>query len=381
MLTIIARIVFWICLGIFLYILIGHGLLLVLLKAFFSRPVKRKPITPDVCFIIPAYNEEKDIEGKLENTLSLNYPKARLKIVVVSDGSTDKTTEIVRRISKKDKRIILLQQPQRQGRAVAINAARKRYRAEVYAISDANVMLDKHALRELVANFADPQVGAVTARFIALQSKGNPTEKGIGGYWNYEQWLRYLESQIGSVSFISGSFNAVGGNLLTPVPADITHDHYVPAALTEKGFRSVYEPRAVVYEYPADTLLEEAKVRTRNFLMGMNFLRELPRILNIWRHPWFFLNLLFRKILRWFSPLFLILSLVSAVLLIPEPAPLTLLGLTGIGATLTALMLVFKSPPGWLSTAGFFGLAQIGLLWGIIQFIFGKRIVVWEPPR
>ena len=381
MLTIIARIVFWICLGIFLYILIGHGLLLVLLKAFFSRPVKRKPITPDVCFIIPAYNEEKDIEGKLENTLSLNYPKARLKIVVVSDGSTDKTTEIVRRISKKDKRIILLQQPQRQGRAVAINAARKRYRAEVYAISDANVMLDKHALRELVVNFADPQVGAVTARFIALQSKGNPTEKGIGGYWNYEQWLRYLESQIGSVSFISGSFNAVGGNLLTPVPADITHDHYVPAALTEKGFRSVYEPRAVVYEYPADTLLEEAKVRTRNFLMGMNFLRELPRILNIWRHPWFFLNLLFRKILRWFSPLFLILSLVSAVLLIPEPAPLTLLGLTGIGATMTALMLVFKSPPGWLSTAGFFGLAQIGLLWGIIQFIFGKRIVVWEPPR
>ncbi len=381
MLTIIARIVFWVCLGVFLYILFGHGLLLVLLKAFFSRPVKRKPITPDVCFIIPAYNEEKIIRAKLENTLALDYPRDRLKIVVVSDESTDQTDEIVKQASKKEGRIILIRQRPRQGRTVAINAARKRYRAEVYAISDANVMLDKHALRELVANLADPQVGAVTARFIGLEGKGNPTEKGIGGYWNYEQWQRELESQIGSVSFISGSFNAVRGNLLTPVPADITHDHYVPAALTGKGFRSVYEPRAVVYEYPADTPLEEAKIRTRNFLMGMNFLRELPRILNIWRHPWFFLNLLFRKILRWFCPLFLILSLVSAVLLIPEPAPLALLGLTGIGAIMTVLMVTLKSPPRWLSTAGFFGLSQIGLLWGIIQFVFGKRIVVWEPPR
>ncbi len=381
MLTIIARIVFWVCLGVFLYILFGHGLLLVLLKAFFSRPVKRKPITPDVCFIIPAYNEERNIGAKLENTLALDYPKDKLKIVVVSDESTDQTDEIVKQASKKEGRIILLRQRSRQGRTIAINTAAERYKAKVYAISDANVMLDKHALRELAANFADPQVGAVTARFIALQSKGNPTEKGIGGYWNYEQWLRYLESQIGSVSFISGSFNAVAGNLLTPVPADITHDHYVPADLTEKGFRSVYEPRAVVYEYPADTPLEETKIRARNFLMGMNFLRELPRILNIWRHPWFFLNLLFRKILRWFCPLFLIISLIAAVFLIPEPAPLTLLGLTGIGATMTALMLVFKSPPGWLSTAGFFGLAQIGLFWGIIQFVFGKRITHWEPPR
>lgn len=381
MLTIIARIVFWVCLGVFLYILFGHGLLLVLLKAFFSRPVKRKAITPDVCFIIPAYNEEKVIRAKLENTLSLDYPQDRLKIVVVSDGCADRTEKIVKRMSKEDSRIILIRQRPRQGRAVAINAAAERYRAEVYAISDANAMLDKHALRELAANFADPQVGAVTARFIALQGKGNPTEKGIGGYWNYEQWQRYLESQIGSVSFISGSFNAVRGNLLTPVPADITHDHYVPAALTEKGFRSVYEPRAVVYEYPADTPLEEAKIRARNFLMGMNFLRELPRILNIWQHPCFFLNLLFRKILRWFCPLFLIMSLIAAVFLIPEPAPLALLGLTGIGAIMTVLTLAFKSPPGWLSTAGFFGLSQIGLFWGIIQFVFGKRITHWEPPR
>lgn len=381
MLTIIARIIFWASLGIFLYILIGHGILLAVLRIFFSKPVQRKAITPDVCFIIPAYNEEKVIRAKLENTLALDYPKDRLKIVVVSDGCADRTDEIVKRMSKEDSRIILIRQHSRQGRAVAINAARKRYRAEVYAISDANVMLDKHALRELTANFADPQVGAVTARFIGLQGKGNPTEKGIDGYWSYEQWQRELESQIGSVSFISGSFNAVGGNLLTPVPADITHDHYVPAALTGKGFRSVYESRAVVYEYPADTPLEEVKIRTRNFLMGMNFLRELPRILNIWRHPWFFLNLLFRKILRWFCPLFLLISLIAAVFLIPEPAPLALLGLTGIGAIMTTLMVTFKSPPRWLSTAGFFGLSQIGLLWGIIQFVFGKRIVVWEPPR
>lgn len=381
MLTIIARIVFWVCLGVFLYILFGHGLLLVLLKAFFSRPVKRKPITPDVCFIIPAYNEEKVIRAKLENTLALDYPQDRLKIVVVSDGCVDRTEKIVKRMSKEDSRIILIRQRSRQGRTIAINTAAERYKAKVYAISDADVTLDSQALRQLVVSFADPEVGAAVSRFIKLKTNLNPTEGGLSSYWNYEHWIHLSEGDIGSLPFLAGSLSVVKADLLPQVPANVTHDHYLPAYIAQKGFRSVYEPRAVVYEYPADTPLEEAKIRARNFLMGMNFLRELPRILNIWQHPCFFLNLLFRKILRWFCPLFLIMSLIAAVFLIPEPAPLALLGLTGIGAIMTVLTLAFKSPPGWLSTAGFFGLSQIGLFWGIIQFVFGKRITHWEPPR
>lgn len=381
MLTIIARVVFWVCIWLSIYILIGHGVLLIILKGFFAKPVNRKPITPSVCFIIPAYNEEKDIKAKLKNTLALNYPKDKLRIVVVSDASADETDTIVRKMCRVDSRIVLIRQQKRQGRAVAINTAAERYKAEVYTMSDANVMLDKNALKELVANFADPKVGAATARFVGLEGKGNPTERGIEGYWNYEQRLRWLESSLGSVSFVAGSFNAVRGDLLAVVPADITHDHYVPANLVQRGFRSVYEPRAVVFEYPADTSWEETRIRGRNFLMGVNFMRELPRILNIRQHPWFFLNLLFRKILRWFFPVFLTLSLTAALFLMPEPAPLILFGLTALGCIMTALMLAFKNPPRWLSMVGFFVLSQTGLLWGIIQFIFGKRIVTWEPPR
>jgi len=381
MLSDAARVVFWICLWVMAYVLFGHGVLLLILRVFFTKSVKRKPITPSVCFIIPAYNEEADIKTKLENTLRLAYPKEKLRIVVVSDASTDRTDAITRRMARLDGRISLVRQNARRGRAVAINTAAARYKAEVYAISDANVILDENALKELLANFADPRVGAATARFVGLEGKGNPTERGIGKYWDYEQRLRWLESQTGSVPFVSGSFNAVRGELLAPVPADVTHDHYVPADLVQKGFRSVYEPRALAFELPADSPWKEAEIRGRNFLMGVNFMRELPRILSIRRHPWFFLNLVFRKILRWFFPVFLALALISTVFLIPEPVPTLFLGLAALGCIMTALMVGLKNPPPWLSTIGFFGLSQIGLMWGIIRFILGKRIVTWEPPR
>ncbi|MBN2380118.1 glycosyltransferase [candidate division WOR-3 bacterium] len=376
-----ARIVFWCSIGLMLYILFGHGVLLTILRVFFTKPINRKPITPSVCFIIPAYNEEKCISDKLENTLELDYPENKLMIVVVSDASTDDTDRIVKALADKNRRIVLLRMAVRGGRTNGIEEAMRRYKADAYAVSDANVMLDKKALREAVTNFADPHVGAVTVRFIGLGGKGNPTEKGIGGYWGYEQKFRWMESQICSLSFISGSFNVVRAGLLDRAPANVTHDHFIPANLVQKGYRSVYEPKSIVYEYPAETSWEEAMIRGRNFLMGVNFMSVLPGTLKVREHPWFFFNLLIRKILRWFFPVFMLLSLVGATFLIQEIIPSLYLILVGIGLSLTGLMVILKNPPRLLSTIGFFFLSQIGLMWGIIQFIFGKRIIYWEPPR
>ncbi len=381
MIETIARLILWSSIILFTYIIFGHGLILILITVFFKKPIKKEPVTPDICFVIPSYNEEKVIVEKLENTLKLDYPEDKIKIVVISDSSTDSTDAIVKKFTRKYSNVNLLRQVPRQGRTAAINLAARHYKAEIFVYSDANVILACDALKQIAANFADPTVGAVTGQLVVLQGISNPLKKGIKSYWSYEQKMRLFESSVWSLCFISGSLNAVRGSLVVQMPEDVTDDHYTPSYLVQKGFRSVMEPRALAFESPAPRVMQETEIRARNFLMGVNFLRELPRILNIWKHPWFFLNLLFRKILRWFSPLFLILALVAAMLLIPEPACLVFLVTTGLLTVATLVMLAFKSPPGWLSTVGFFLLSQVGLVWGIASYILGKRIRYWNPPR
>lgn len=375
------EIVFWCSLGLYFYIIAGHGLLLAFLNLFLAKPVKRQPITPHVCFIIPAYNEEKDIDRKIRNTLNLDYPGDMLEVIVVSDASSDRTDEIVEKFSMIDGRVHLLRQPHRMGRTAAINDAVRKFERGLYAISDANVILNRQALRKLVMNFADPDVGAATARFIGLREGINPAERGVARYWDYEQWMRTQESSIYTISFLAGSFNIIRGELLPQVPLDVTHDHFMPAFLCRKGARTVYDPHSLVYEYAAKSPWKEAEIRSRNFLMGVNFLRELPGILTIPKHPWFFLNLLFRKILRWLSPLFLLTALVSSLFIIDNPCAIGFMALFGIGLLTMLLTVALRKPPGVISTLGFFMLSLLGLFWGILLYIFGKRIVTWEPPR
>lgn len=381
MITDIARIVFWCCAAIFLYIVIGHGLLVALLRFLIGKPVKKEPLTPNIVFIIPAYNEAENIMQKLENTLSLDYPEDKLTIVVVSDASTDRTNETVEGLIKKHKRIHPITQSYRQGRTAAINAAVKNFKADFYALSDADILLGSQAIKEIVKNFADPTVGVAVARFVKLDAHRNPTFEGIKSYWDYEQWIHLAEMEIISIPFMGGNLSVVRAGLMPQVPPDVTHDHYVPAWIAAKGFKSVYDPEAITYEYAARTAREETLIRARNFLMGTNFLRELPKIGVLKKRPWFFINLFLRKVLRWFSPLFLILALVAAMLLIPEPAGFVFLVTTGLLTVATLVMLAFKSPPGWLSTVGFFLLSQVGLVWGIASYILGKRIRYWNPPR
>lgn len=381
MITNIARIVFWCSTAIFLYIVIGHGLLVALLRFLIGKPVKKEPLTPNIVFIIPAYNEEKNITQKLENTLALDYPEDKLTIVVVSDASSDGTNEIVESLQKQYRRIRLVKQSCRQGRTAAINAAVENFNADFYALSDADILLESQAIKEIVQNFADPTVGAAVARFVKLDAHRNPTFEGIKSYWDYEQWIHLAEMEIISIPFIGGHLSVVRAGLLPQVPPDVTHDHYVPVRVACKGFRSIYDSKSVTYEHAARTAREETLIRARNFLMGANFLRELPKTAILKSRPWFFINLFLRKILRWFSPLLLILALVAALLLIPEPISLIFLAVTGLLTVATLTMIAFKSPPGWLSTAGFFLLSQIGLVWGIVSYIFGKRIRYWEPPR
>lgn len=378
MIETICRIVFWVCIGLYAYILIGHGLLLAFLSLFFKKPVKKKNITPHVCFIIPAYNEERLIEMKIQNTLELDYPADKLEIVIVSDASSDRTDEIVRKHSHKNKRIKLLRQQCRQGRTNAINLAFEKNKTEIFAISDADIMLKKTALTELVANFTDPTVGAATARFIGLETG---PKAGNHNYWGYEQLMRHLESSIFSVSFISGALNALRSEHVGKSPPDVTHDHYTPAYIAQKGLRTIYEPLAIAYETYERSHRKEFAIGERTLLMGINFMRDFPRILDVCRHPWFIFNLLFRKILRWFSPLFLLISWIASLFIITEPCPLAYIILTGLGLLFMVLYVAIKKPPRWLSAIGFFTLSQAGLLWGTIEFLFGKRIVTWEPPR
>ena len=196
--------IFWGSIFCILYAYFGYPLSLVLIGIFRRKDVKKKPVEPLVTLIITAYNEEKRIEGKITNTLQLDYPRENLEIIVASDGSTDGTNEIVKRYERDG--IKLLAFETRRGKEFAQKDAVSTARGEVLVFTDVATQLQSNGLREIVSNFADPSIGCVSSEDRLVRSDGQPAGEGL--YVQYEMLLRRLESRAYSLVGLSGSFFA-----------------------------------------------------------------------------------------------------------------------------------------------------------------------------
>ncbi len=321
-----AAAVFWGALATVAYVYAGYPLVVFVLARLRGRGVRREAnYLPSVSFIIAAYNEEAAIAAKLDNTLALDYPRDRLEVIVVSDGSTDRTDEIVR--TRYAGRATLLALGGRQGKTVGQNRAAAMARGEILVFSDATTMYRPDCLRKLVRNFADPDVGLVTGDVLYGREAGAAADRGRAAYWNYESVLRRQESAVHSVLGAAGCVYALRRRLYTPLPADLISDVVQCVKVVEQGYRAVVDDEALVYE-PAESrgMREELERRARVIARSLRGTWYLRRFFHPLRHPWFCWQILSHRLLRWAVPLFLVTAFLANLALLDRPLYRLLLG-------------------------------------------------------
>ena len=256
----LAKAVFWGSLGALGWTHVGYPLLAAAAARVRERPVRKRDIEPTVAFVVAAHNEEAVIGRRLENLLALDYAPDKLEIVVVSDGSTDRTDELVESAAAVNPRIRLLTVP-RGGKVAAQNRAVRATSGEILAFSDANTLWRPDALRKLVRNFGDPNVAYVCGAHFYHGGGGTNRE---GTYARFERLLRRNESRLGSITG-GVPIYAIRREDYVELDPRFGHDLALPYVLVQRGRRAVVEPEAVAWEKPARDIEDEYRRKVRMF--------------------------------------------------------------------------------------------------------------------
>jgi cellulose synthase/poly-beta-1,6-N-acetylglucosamine synthase-like glycosyltransferase len=378
-----AEIVFGLSAAALFYTYAGYPLLLALASALKPRNVRRGKCEPMVSIIITAYNEERDLASKLNNTLALDYPLERLEIIVASDCSNDQTDEIARSFAGRG--VKLYRQSERQGKTAAQNAAVEQARGEIILFSDATSLYQPDAVRAIMPSFADPSVGCVAGRLEYVDDSGSPVGRGARSYWSYETFLKSHESRVGSLIGASGCLYAVRASAYVPLYPEACSDFIIATKMVEQGLRAVYEPNAVCTEETNRQTDKELKMRVRIIAQTFTDLWRHRSMLNPIRSGFYGIQLLSHKVMRYLVPFFLMGLFVSNAVLAPGslfyrlvfaaqlagyacPALAWMLDRVGIRSRLLAL-------------PQYFMLANLASLIACYQFVRGERYARWEPIR
>jgi cellulose synthase/poly-beta-1,6-N-acetylglucosamine synthase-like glycosyltransferase len=305
--VVVERLLFWASLAGIAWTHVGYPLAAALLARFRTREVLKADVTPGVTVIIPAHDEEGVIAARLDNLLALDYPAEQLEIVVVSDGSVDRTDEIVCAYTARDPRVRLLALP-RGGKLAALNRAVGESDREVVAFSDANSSWAPDALRKLVRNLADEDVAYVCGK-LRLERPDGTNREGV--YWRYELWLRANESALGSITGGNGAVYAVRRE--DYVAHRFGQDLGLPDAMVKRGKRAVYEPEAIATEKPASNLEDEYRRKVRMFPWAWQHMFEGRMLSGV--GPLYFFELFSHRVLRYTSGLLHIVLLASSIAL------------------------------------------------------------------
>jgi cellulose synthase/poly-beta-1,6-N-acetylglucosamine synthase-like glycosyltransferase len=336
-------------------------------------------LTPEVSLIICAYNEERSIGKTLENVLDTDYPADRLQILVASDGSTDRTDQIVTGFASRGVELVACP---RSGKENARAAAVDRSRGEILLFSDANNLWNRGAVRNLVRNFADPRVGCVSGKTVYVDDPDNVIASRSGAYWKYEDFTKRQEGALGRLVAVDGPIFAVRRQVFEPVPVEAAADMVVPLRTQERGYLAVYEPEAIGIEEPRREAGEEIRSRVRIVVRGFSNLRVVSRLLNPFCRPQITFFLVSHKLLRWLAPVFLVSFFLLNVFLVPGPVYSVFFGLQVMfyGSALVGLGLAGRRK-NIFSTPYYFCLINYCALVGLFRFLFGGRTPTWEPGR
>ncbi len=375
-------VVFWVAAGLIAYSLVGYPLLTLLLAAVIRKNPNKGPITPKVSYIIAAYNEEKAIEEKLRKTLELDYPKELLEIIVASDGSTDRTDEIVRSFAEQG--VKLHRSSGRMGKTATVNGAVLEATGDVVVFSDATGIYNKESLRELVANFNDPTVGCVAGR-VAYRYTTDATSKGFKAYQRLVVGMRRAESLYGSQTSVSGSIHAIRRELYRPADPAFTTDLSDAVNTVAQGYRVIYEDRAASVEESRARGLDEFHARVRISIRAMTMLPYIVGQLVRNRRFGYLFQMFSHKFLRWWLWLLLIIVFVTNALLIRHSPmyviPAIAQGLLYVSAAVGFLADRWGLRIPFVGQPYFFVLGNAAMCIGALKCLAGKRVPTWQPVR
>jgi cellulose synthase/poly-beta-1,6-N-acetylglucosamine synthase-like glycosyltransferase len=392
----ISLVLFWILLALLVYAYAGYALLLfgiVILKRLIQR--KREIHAPEdyeptVCLFVTAYNEKDFVRQKVENSLSLDYPKEKMQFLWVTDGSDDGTPDLLKAWPEAEVHHL----PERRGKMHAMNRGVKFVKSEIIVFSDTNTILGKRSIREIVACFADEKVGCVAGekRIIEKQSDA-AAGAGEGIYWKYESWVKKLDAELNSAVGAVGELFAIRTELFQEVEPDtLLDDFIISLRIAAKGYRIAYSPEAYAEEAASLNLAEEKKRKIRIAAGGVQTVIRLRRLLNPFKYGVLSWQYFSHKVLRWtLAPLSLFLILVFNILIVwqnqswGQPSFYTLFLYLQIFLYLLALV-------GWyfenkklhlkiLFVPYYFLFVNFNAIRGMIRYFKGKQSVTWEKSK
>jgi len=317
------KILFWASLIIVFYTYIGYGILLYIIirvkRLFWGSPQKAvlpaDDELPSMTLMICAYNEEDVVAEKMENTLALDYPKDKLRIMWVTDGSSDRTNELLKAYPEVD----IVFSPERRGKTAALKHGLRELKTRYVAFTDANTMINAGALREIARLFTDPTVGCVSGeKRVAARKAGEMAAEGEGLYWRYESTLKRWDNELYSTMGAAGELYAMDPKLCREVPDEALLDDFMMSMyVVQAGKRIAYTPDAYAQEYGSANIFEESKRKRRIAAGGLQSIWWLRSMLNPFHQPLVTFQYVSHRVLRWsITPIAMVLLLLANIALV-----------------------------------------------------------------
>ena len=371
------------------YSYIGYGIILYIsikIKRLFRSPVSNNQLTdfePEVTMVVPVYNEADFIDLKIKNCMELNYPSGKLRWIFITDGSTDDSPDIIGRNDK----ILLLHQPERKGKASAINRVIKYVETPYVIFSDANTLINPDAVKEIVKHYENPRVGGVSGeKIIISKEKDKASGAGEGIYWKYESLLKKLDSEFYTVVGAAGELFSIKTELFHIAAEDtIIEDFVLSLQICMAGYVIRYEPKAFAIENASVSIKEEQKRKVRIAAGGFQAMQILKKLFNVFNYPVLSFQFISHRVLRWtLSPVCLIMGLLSNILLVYSRAGRFFWVFLLIQMVFYALALT-----GWLFANRnirvktlyipyYFLFMNLSLFLGYHRYLKKKQPVIWE---
>jgi len=384
--------IFWLSLCIVFYTFIGYGVFLFMLvklkRVFAQKPVNfaKNDQLPSCSLVVAAYNEELFIEEKVKNSLHLIYPEGKLKLIFITDGSSDLTPEIVRRYPQ----VQLLHHPARAGKIAAIHRAIKYVDTQIVVFTDANTFLNPDALINICRHYSDAKVGAVAGeKRVQMNENADASTAGEGFYWKYESTLKKWDSELNSTVGAAGELFSVRRSLYQDVPSDtVLDDFMISMRIAADGYRIVYEPAAYAIETASENVSEELKRKIRIAAGGIQSILRLKGLLNPFRYPVLSFQYVSHRVLRWtITPVLLIAIFILNIALVCQKhdnfymailvAQIIFFSLAITGAVLEKREIRIKV----LFIPYYFCVMNFAVLMGIVRYCSAKQSVVWEKAQ
>jgi cellulose synthase/poly-beta-1,6-N-acetylglucosamine synthase-like glycosyltransferase len=380
------QIIFWAAVLLIVYTYIGFPLSVVLRGLFWARPYKHKELAtpPSVSIVISAYNEASSIGAKLDNIMSLEYPRECLEVIIASDGSTDGTDAIVKQYKDFGVKLLSLS---RVGKAAALNSAVNAASGDILVFSDANSIYKTDAIQQLVRPFGDPEVGGVAGNQVyRTEGSGGTSTDGERAYWNFDRMLKQYQGKSGNTLAATGAIYAIRRSLFEPIPDGVSDDPFTSTGIIAKNYRLIFAPEAIAYEPVAATSQVEFGRKVRVIMRSWKAFFFRRELFNIFRYKYYTIQLFSHKILRYL----VVFPLLALFLVSPF---LWKAGVFYQMATLGQVAFYGLALLGWRLNGGrfarkkiftipfYFCMVNAASLIAIINVVRGRQIKHWEPQR